>query len=52
MYITGYHLTYCGDLGEFRINSFFKGMQKIILKHFSLRREIIRDMLMPNGDFD
>ena len=37
--------TYCVDFGKFNINSFFTGVQKIILIHYSLWGQIIRSML-------
>ena len=45
MYIIGHRLTYRVDFGEFRFNSFFTGIQKRILMHYSLWSQIIRSVL-------
>ena len=36
MHIIVHRLMYCVDFGEFRINSFFTGVQKSILIHYGL----------------
>ena len=41
MYITSHRLTYCVDFCEFRINSFFTGVQKNILIHYGLWSQIL-----------
>ena len=51
MYIIGHRPTYNIDSGEFRINSLFTGVQKIILIHYSLWSQIIRSMLVSKRCF-
>ena len=36
MYIIGHRPRYCVEFGEFMINSFFTGVQKRILIHYSV----------------
>ena len=46
MYVIGHRSIHCVEFGEFGINSFFIGGQKIILKHYSLWNQILRSMLV------
>ena len=41
MHIIVYRFTYCVVFGEFKINSFFTGIQKSILIHYGLWSQII-----------
>ena len=41
MHIIVHRLICCVDSGEFRINSFFAGIQKIIVTHYDLWSEIL-----------
>ena len=46
MYIMRHYPTYYVDFGEFKINSFYIGVQNFFLIHCSLWGQIIRSMLM------
>ena len=46
VYIIGHRPTYYVEFGEFRINSFFTGVQKRILIQYSLWSQIIRRTLV------
>ena len=41
MHIIVHRLVYCIDFGEFSINRFFTGVQKIILIHYDLWSQIL-----------
>ena len=41
MYITGHRRTNPTDFGEYRMNSFFTGVQKRILMHYGLWSQIL-----------
>ena len=51
MYIKGLRPTKCVEFDEFRINSFFIGIQKRILIHYNLWSQIIRSMLVSKRCF-
>ena len=42
MYTIGHLSTYCVEFGEFKINSFFTGVQKRILKYYGLWNQILK----------
>ena len=50
-YIIGHRPTNCAEPGEFRIQNFFTGAQKRILKHYSLWSQIVRSMVVSKPYF-
>ena len=51
MHITGHRRTNPIDFGEYRINSYFTGVQKKTLIHYSLWSQILRSMLVSKRCF-
>ena len=51
MYIIGHNPTYCIDFGECNNNSFIAGVQILTLKHYNLKSQIIKSILVSKWCF-